>query len=389
MLADPNGKYHKYLYLPWTDPDVWEQMSASQRRRAGRVTVGFRYGRAVDGQMLLVELPVQQHRQLSADADITGARLTIRRTPAGLRASLTVAATVPDPQVRRTGSSVAVHVGWRRTEAGIIAATWRSTRALHIPVDLRPVVIAETARTGRLIVPASIDEAFGRARDIRAQRGQATRALQVSLVTWLSSHGPIADPRQPDNLLDAATVEKWRGATNFAALARAWAVVAPTGAESAAALLQRWHRRDAKLRRGPELGQRRHAAAARDDIYRRFAALVAAQVKTVVIDDLVLSELNAASIPRPSPVHKQLSRARLVVAPGRLRSLVTSAAAREGAAVIEVGRVGLSRIHGDGCGYENPSDNRYESALARCDGCGQMYDQDHAASALMLQRARR
>ncbi len=31
----------------------------------------------------------------------------------------------------------------------------------------------------------------------------------------------------------------------------------------------------------------------------------------------------------------------------------------EGCTVSEVGRVALSRIHGDGCGHENPSDNRY------------------------------
>jgi hypothetical protein len=50
-------------------------MSAGQQRRAGRVRARFRCGRSQDGQMLLVELPLQQHRQLPADADIIGARL--------------------------------------------------------------------------------------------------------------------------------------------------------------------------------------------------------------------------------------------------------------------------------------------------------------------------
>ena len=127
VLADPNGKYRNYLQLPWTDPDQWEQMLAAQQRRAGRVTARIRYGRSQDGQMLLVELPVQQHRQLPADADITGARLTLRQTPAGPRAQLAVSAIVPDPETRRTGPTVAVHLGWRRSEDGIISATWRST----------------------------------------------------------------------------------------------------------------------------------------------------------------------------------------------------------------------------------------------------------------------
>jgi hypothetical protein len=286
-------KYHNYLQLPWTDPGAWNQLSASQQRRAGRVVAHLRYGRSTDGQMLLTELPVQQHRQLPADADITGARLTIRHTPAGLRATLNVSATQPDPDIRRTGATVAMHLGWRRSPDGIVAATWRAIRALRIPAALRAVVIAETARTGRLIVPAALSNAFARADHIRAERGQAARALQRSLVTWLSSHGPIDDPRQPATTLDAATVEQWCGTANLGSLASAWAAHPPAGAESIVALLRRWQRRDAKLRRGPDLGQRRHAAAARDDTYRQFAAMLATQAKVLVIDDLVLPDLTA------------------------------------------------------------------------------------------------
>lgn len=389
MLADPNGKYHNYLHLPWTDPDVWDTMPAGQRRRAGRVSVLFRYGRSADGSMLFAELPVQQHRQLPADADITGARLTLRHTPAGRRASLTVAATVPEPPKRSTGPSAAVHLGWRRSEGGIIAATWRSTRTLHFPPDLRAVVIAESARTGRLVVPAAITEAFDRAHDVRTQRGQGTRALQQSLVAWLQQHGPLEDPFYPGKALDAAVVSQWRGAAHFYKLASAWTASPPAGAESVTALLQRWQRREAKLRRGPDLGQRRHARASRDDIYQRFAAALATQVKTLVLDDLLVSDLSAAANARAPAARKLVARARTAVGPARLRSILTSAAARNGCTVSEVGRVGVSRVHGDGCGYENPSDARYQSAVVRCDGCGERYDQDHAATALMLQRARR
>ena len=389
VLADPNGRYRNYLQLPWTDPAQWEQMSAAQRRHAGRVTVRLRYGRADDGQMLLVDLPVQQHRQLPADADITGARLTLRQTPAGLRAQLNVSATLPDTTIRRSGPTVAVHLGWRRTEDGLLAATWRSTRALQIPADLRATVTSETTCTGRVILPAQIRAAFGRAEAIRAQRHQATHALQLSLVAWLTRHGPIADPHQPGGLLDAESVQQWRGSAPFAALAAAWSTTPPPGGESIAALLARWQRRDTTLRRGPDLGQRRHTSAARDDLYRRFAALVARQAATVVIDDIVLAELTARSIPRPTPAHRHITRARIHVAPGRLRALLKAAAAAHGCTITEVGRIGLSRIHANGCGHENPSDNRYQSALVACDGCGQTYDQDHAATALMLQRARR
>lgn len=387
IVADADGKYRNYLHLPWTDPDEWNQLSAGQQRNTGRVIARMRYGRSTDGQMLLAELPVQQHRQLPAGADITGARLTIRRTPTGLRATLNVAATVPDPSTRRSGTTVAVHLGWRRSPEGIIVATWRSTRALHIPAELKSSVIAETARTGRLIVPAALGDAFARADQIRAERSHATRALQRSLVSWLSNRGPIDDSRAENTTLDAATVKQWRGAANLHALTRAWAAHPPADAVSVAALMVRWQRRDGRLRRGPDLGQRRHAIATRDDLYRRFAAILATQAKVLVLEDVVLPALTAASKRRSPAAHKLTGAARRVAAPGRLRALVAAAGAREGCTVSEVGCVGLSRIHADGCGYENPNDTRYQTAIVQCDGCGGKYDQDHAATALMLKRA--
>jgi hypothetical protein len=391
VVADPNGRYRNYLVAPWIDPHVWEQMSSSQRRHAGRVALRFRYGRDADNQLLFVDLPVQQHRQLPADADITGARLTVRQTSVGPRASVSISANVPDPPRRRPGPAVAVHLGWRRVDGGILAATWRSTRRLQIPAELRTAIAFDTPLTGRLIVPAAIGDAFQRADDTRSQRDQAVNSLKKSVAAWLMDHPPIPHPFSPGVALEAEEVGQWRSANKFAELAAAWAANPPPGAdaESLVALLHRWWRRDKKLRTGPEQGRRRHAAAARDDLYRRFAALLADQAARIVVDDISLPTLNARSIPRPRPVHQKIARRRLIVAPGRLRRFVTVAAAREGAAVAEVASVGLSRIHGDGCGYENPGDNRYEAAVVRCDGCGQLYDPDHSATALMLARARR
>lgn len=87
-------------------------------------------------------------------------------------------------------------------------------------------------------------------------------------MSWLSTRGPIDDPRAPKTTLDAATVAQWRAAANLQALTRAWAAQPPADAVSAAAAMLRWRRRDVELRRGPDLGQRRHAIAARDDPYR-------------------------------------------------------------------------------------------------------------------------
>lgn len=75
--------------------------------------------------------------------------------------------------------------------------TCRSEAALRISAELKASAVAETACTGRLIVPSALDDAFTHADEIRVERGRATRVLQRSLVSWLSTRGPIDDPRAP------------------------------------------------------------------------------------------------------------------------------------------------------------------------------------------------
>lgn len=77
----------------------------------------------------------------------------------------------------------------------------------------------------------------------------------------------------------------------------------PPDAESIAALLLRWQRGDLELRRGLDLGQGRHDIATRDDLSRRFAAMIDIQAKTLVPEDLLLPELTAASVSRPRAAH--------------------------------------------------------------------------------------
>jgi hypothetical protein len=75
---------------------------------------------------------------------------------------------------------------------------------------------------------------------------------------------------------------------------------------------------------------RQSADAASEDIYHRFAAVLATQAKTTVVDDLVLPELNAAQIPRPPTAEKLSAAARRTIAPGQLHTLVRNATLREG-----------------------------------------------------------
>ena len=74
LISDPvASNWRNVLHLPWVDPEQWEQMTRAEQRAQGRVIVRMRCGADI------IEVPVQVHRMLPADADITGARLVVAR----------------------------------------------------------------------------------------------------------------------------------------------------------------------------------------------------------------------------------------------------------------------------------------------------------------------
>jgi hypothetical protein len=92
-------------------------LSISQGTRHGqlRMRVGAEH----------VTLPIVVDHDMDDDADITGARLTVRRVAGQRRVHLTVAAKLPDPAPVTSGATLAVHCGWRREDDDSIrVATW-------------------------------------------------------------------------------------------------------------------------------------------------------------------------------------------------------------------------------------------------------------------------
>lgn len=89
---------------------------------------------SLGGQPQWIDLPVQAHRWLPQDADITRAKLTVTRLGADLRARLSITARLPHPTIPCRGDlpTLAIHlagmpsmrVSWSRI--GAQTDQWRS-----------------------------------------------------------------------------------------------------------------------------------------------------------------------------------------------------------------------------------------------------------------------
>lgn len=374
------GRWRNVLRLtPWVDPGKWAGLSRAQqrRRRLGLVVMCVGGGRRIT-------LPVLVHRMLPADADITGARLVVRRVAGHRKIELHVTARVPDPAPGTGGPVAAVHMGWRRDDerGSVRVATWRSTEPVTVPPGVADVVAAATPTSGEIVVTGGWHARIDAHDTIRSDRDTALDKLRAELVAWLTEHP------QDDERLTPARVAMWQAPGRFARLALDWRETPPVDGDAMAASLEAWRVSDRRLWESEAHG-RAGALAARDDAYRRVTSWLTGLMSRVVVDDTSVAELARRPDPQvepdqPTPVERRAARQRALAAPGRLRELLVSAARTRGVEVATVGHTGTTRTHYT-CGYLNPADGRYAaSRLVACDGCGASYDQDASATMMML-----
>lgn len=357
------------------------------RRRAGHSTVKFGLG----SQLPMVEVPVVAHRALPDGADVTGARL-VREAIAGQRhISIHVTAKIPAPTPKAEGATIALHLGWRRdADSGAVrVAAWRSDTDLVVPGHLRDIVTQDAPNAGQVLLPAALRRQMGSADRVRSERDKRLNEIQAWLAEWLATNPqPVVEGVDP---LTPARVKAWRSAGRFAALSHRWRETPPVGdgATWVAGELAAWRKWD-KGKWESESHGRKKAIGRRRDAYRRTAAWMAREARTLVVEDTDLSAV--IRLPKtgevlPGKVEDAASSVRFDAAPGELRAAAVGAGRREGVGIIEVDHRGSTVIH-HACGYENPADERWAtSALVRCDGCGRTFDQDANSTAGMLARA--
>lgn len=381
LLASGGGKWRNVYQLgDWSDPREWD----ARPRRERRTTVTMRTG---DQQ---VTVPVVAHRALPVDAEVTGARLVVRKVGPDTRVSVHTSIRVPagTPQ---EGPTVAVHCGWRReADDAIRVATWRASESVTVPETLLDVVRVVSATTGIVVLPDSWRDGLARPAVIQADRDRLLNELKDKLVGFLRAHPlPVGDDEDAPT---AGRVEKWRSPRRFVRLAHEWAQTPPPHGDGIVAELRSWQEFDRGLWRRQEHGRNKHLGR-RADGWRRFAAWVASIAGAVVVDDTDLAGL-VREVTRdqregdgpalPVDVVEKIARQRVDAAPGELRQAVATAMVRDhgDASVVTVASANLSREHT--CGHVHG-----EAVVpgAPCGGCGRRYDPDLSATMLMLSRA--
>lgn len=381
LIADSKAsKWRNVLVLPWVDPDEWEQMSRSEQRAQGRVVVRMRCGAEH------LELPVQIHRMLSADADITGARLVVTREGSDYRISVAVTAKVGDPDPVTDGPMVALHFGWRGSDAGAVVARWQSDAPVDVPEDCESFMIGDRWG-GQIVMPSVILDRLAAADAIQSGRDEQLNVVKAAVVEWLTEHGPVPHPVRDDEEISAADAGRWRSPARFAALARWWRAAPPVGADHLVEVLESWRASDKRLWNA-QVHTTGKALRRRDDLYRQVAAILADQAGTIVVDDTDLAEVAASQSDVPAAVTDPAAKRRTYSAPGTLREAIAAAATREGVQVHTVSHKGMSVIHAE-CGTLNQPGDRFLTALVECEGCGKTYDQDSNALHLVMREAHR
>ncbi|MDQ7904673.1 hypothetical protein RB614_09085 [Phytohabitans sp. ZYX-F-186] len=388
VLASGAGKWRNVMRLtPWMEPAAFDGLPRGERRavgRTGQVSIAV-------GGSAMVTLPVVVHRMMPADADVCAAELVVRRLAGTTRAALCVTVKVPDPPAAPPRPPVAVHLGWRgRADGSVRVAVWASPHPLPPPPQhlAEVVVVHDGGRWGELVVPARTVDVAARPAALRSTRDQAFDPVRDKLAGWLDSH-PQPDPTDDDAVLTGEQVRRWRSTARLAALAIGWRTTPPAGGGEMAALLEAWRVRDKHLWTW-EANERHQTSGRRDEMWRRAAAWLTAHTAVLVLDDTDLKTLRRSDTiddPMLPGIAAAKARARAqLVAPGRLRHALTTAARRRGVAVHTVSRAGLTRTH-RACGHTAPAHPRYAAAaVVTCPHCHLPYDQDHNAAWIMLDR---
>lgn len=390
LLASGQGPWRNVFQLsPWIPPNEFDRLPRGKRRRTGRGFVRMRISADT-----IIELPVQVHRMLPADADVCEVGLTISRIAERLVATINVTAKIPQPAPAQ-GPKVALHLGWRRRGDGSVrVGTWACPTPLgDPPPHLAGVVVAhDGGRWGEIVFPTRDYDRAGHPARLRSIRDQALNPVQDKVAAWLDTHPQPGTDDRPG--LSGDAVRRWRSPGRFAALAQRWRDTPPEGDGGAeiASLLEGWRKQDKHLWTW-EGHERHQLTGMRNDLWRKAAAWLTDHAGTLVVDDTDLRQVRrgpdvAEDDPTLPGVVQHQARARAALtAPGVLREKATVAAGRRGVVVVSVGSQFLSRTC-PLCRVVGEADARYAAAaVVQCSACGGSYDQDRSAAGLMLVRA--
>lgn len=368
LLASGGGPWRNVARLePWIDPARWDGLSRGERRRAGRGVVVARCGRDAH-----IVLPVQVHRPLPPDADVTQVQVSRRRVAGRYRVTVQVTARLPQPTTRELGPTVGVNIGWRSLgDRGLRVATVESTAPLPPPPRRLDGIVSVSGRHAEVVMPDGWRDVWARTDAVRSRRDLAVDVLRGQVIAAL----PVAGVD-----VTAGDVARWRSPRRFARLAASW----PAG-HPLAGVLEAWRRHDRHLWEW-EANERDQIVARRRDAWRCVAAWLCASAAVVAVESTDVAELSAAR-PGDDPQTVRARAQRQVAAPGELRESIVAAAVARGVRVARVDPAGVTVTHA-ACG-ETLADRSAPArrVMVHCETCGVDYDQDVNAARLIAARA--
>jgi hypothetical protein len=353
LLASGGGKWRNVLRIePWFPPEMWEQWDRAKQRQLARTGVVW-WRTNVDQ----VAIPVVLARMLPAEADVTDARLTVRRVAGRRRMTVNVTARLPEvePLSRPGAPVVTIRPRWKAAKDGLIVADWEATGPLPVPpkrLDLDAAVRTDDGVTGTILVPEyGTRRRLAEADEVQSARDRHLNEVHDGLLAALRAHPAPDGPTVRE-------VAAWRQASGettryayhrYAALANAWAVAAPPGLGEVADMLAAWRSADRRAWER-ETHLRRKAREHRLDTYRRVAAWLVESAGAVHIEQVSVAQ--SARAPQvgeaPRVPYQQADAARVnlrAAAPSELTGALANAARRVGVGYHVVTRSTASNPH--------------------------------------------
>lgn len=353
------------------DSGAWHSMRRGERRQLSRTTLSLRIG-SEGRDPIWAQWPMLMHRPLPEGSIVKRATVSVRRRGPRDEWAVEITVDVADEilAVQRTDSNesaVAIHIGWRAIGNELRVAAWAGS----------------DGRSGELRLPASLLGAFAKVEELRSIRDRNLAAARDALSGWLAAAASI-----PEWLREATVgIMEWRVPSRLAVLAKQWRNVRFVGDEKAYEALEAWRYHDYHLWSWED-SQRIHALRARRELYRIFAAQLAREYVSIVIEDFDLRVVAKRHLVEDASIEwRGLRRNRQAAAVSELRASLQNASKSRSARIELLDtRSFLQPCHA--CGSKERFDS-VEPLDHSCSGCGAIWDRDSNAALVLLQRWRR
>jgi predicted Zn-ribbon and HTH transcriptional regulator len=389
------GTGHTLVQIDPVDPRAWDpSVPKGERRRLQRTRLRLRVG-SDERKPVFVEVPMIMHRPIPADARVATVTITRRRHANGARWAATFVLNRPLPVVppdedALQGKRVGLDYSWRqRADGALRVAYWADSDGNH----------------GEFLLPAAIRQGQDHAGNIQGIRDQLRDALRGRLLEDLKDRSAL-----PQDLREEVEhLAQWRASQKFARLwfrhrdqirpflsdkglaepfRQDWEALTDT--EKSRRTLwsnyfEAWVHRDRHLWQY-EVGTRKRAIGARNDLYANIAAKLVTKYDLVALEDLKVA--NLSKLPQPETkadvastvahMNKVSRRQRTEVAPGHLEKAILQAAEKLGKRVVMVPAPNTSKTC-HLCGHvqrRKLGPSQYQT----CETCRGSWDRDYNAA---------